>query len=116
MTSLLEHKGYYGSIEYSEEDAIFHGKLQFIRDLVTYEGADAKGLRRAFEEAIEDYLALCEREGREPDMPFKGSFNVRPGSQLHRRAMMLARRKGTNLNQVVTEALRRYVEQEEKVT
>jgi predicted HicB family RNase H-like nuclease len=116
MTSLLEYKGYYGSIEYSEEDEVFHGKLQFIRSLVTYEGGDAKSLKQAFEEAVDDYLELCEQLGREPEVPLKGSFNVRPGGELHRRAMMLARRKGTNLNNVVTEALRRYVEQEEKTT
>lgn len=116
MASLLEHKGYYGSIEYSAEDETFYGKLQFIRPLVNYEGADAKALKRAFEEAVEDYLELCEQQGRDPEVPLKGSFNVRPGGELHRRAIMLARRKGTNLNGVVTEALRRYIEQEDKVT
>ena len=115
MTSLLEYKGYFGSVEYSDEDEVLHGRLEFIRDLVTYEATDAKGLKQAFHEAVDDYLALCAEEGRKPDVPLKGSFNVRPGRDLHRRAMIVARRKGLNLNAVVSEALQRYLDREDQV-
>jgi predicted HicB family RNase H-like nuclease len=115
MTSMLDYKGYIGSVEYSEEDEVLHGRLEFIRDLVTYEATDAKGLKQAFHEAVDDYLALCAEQGRKPDVPLKGSFNVRPGRDLHRRAMLVARRKGLNLNAVVSEALRRYLDREDQV-
>jgi predicted HicB family RNase H-like nuclease len=114
MSSVLEYRGYLGSVEYSDEDEVLHGRLEFIRDLVTYEAADASGLKQAFREAVDDYLALCEEQGREPDVPLKGSFNVRPGRDLHRRAMIFARRKGMNLNAVVSEALRRYLDGEDR--
>ena len=110
MSDMLKHRGYLGSVLYSDEDEIFHGRLEFIRDLVTYEGEDAKSLKRAFCEAVEDYLGLCEEQGRKPDVPLKGSFNVRPGRELHRRAMLYARREGMSLNAVVTDALRRMLE------
>ena len=110
MSNLLEHRGYLGSVLYSDEDETLHGRLEFIRDLVTYEGADARSLKRAFCEAVDDYLGMCEDEGREPDVPLKGSFNVRPGRELHRRAMLYARREGLSLNAVVTDALRRLLE------
>ena len=77
---------------------------------MTYEGEDAKALKRAFREAVDDYLRMCEEEGREPDVPLKGSFNVRPGRELHRQAMLYARREGMTLNAVVTTALRRMLE------
>lgn len=115
MSTMLEYKGYLGSVEFSDEDEVFHGRLEFIRDLVTYEGVDAKGLKASFREAVDDYLALCEAEGRKPDMPLKGSFNVRPGRDLHRRAMLFAVRRGLNLNAVVSDALRRYLDREDKV-
>jgi predicted HicB family RNase H-like nuclease len=44
MSMVLEYKGHFGSVEYSDEDEVFHGRLDFICDLVTYEGTDAKGL------------------------------------------------------------------------
>ncbi len=113
MTAMLEYKTYIGSAEYNAEDEVLHGRLEFIRDLVTYEAADAKGLKLAFHEAVDDYLELRAAEGRKPEVPLKGSFNVRPGRDLHRRAMVLARRKGVNLNTVVSEALRRYLDRED---
>jgi len=106
MSDMLEYRGFLGSVLYSGEDETFHGKLEFIRDLVTYEGDDAKRLKQAFREAVDDYLQLCEAEERAPDVPLKGSFNVRPGRDLHRRAMLYARREGLTLNAVVTDALR----------
>lgn len=64
---------------------------------------------------MDDYLALCAEEGRKPDVPLEGSFNVRPGRELHRRAMIFAGRKGLNLNTVVSGALRHYLDREDKV-
>ncbi|WP_372050545.1 type II toxin-antitoxin system HicB family antitoxin (plasmid) [Tistrella mobilis] len=113
MSMMLEYKGYLGSVEYSDEDEVLHGRLEFIRDLVTYEGVDGKGLKAAFHEAVDDYLELCAAQGRKPDMPLKGSFNVRPGRDLHRRAMLYARRRGVNLNTVVSDALRRFLDRED---
>ena len=38
MKDMMSYKGYYGSIHYSDEDQIFHGKIEFVRSLVSYEG------------------------------------------------------------------------------
>lgn len=113
MSTLLEYRGYIGSVEYSNQDEVFFGRLEFIRDLVTYEGADAKSLKAAFHDAVADYLETCAAEGKTPEVPLKGSFNVRPGHELHRRAMIHAKRKGINLNAVVSDALRNYLDREE---
>ena len=115
MSTMLEYNGYLGSVEFSDADEIFHGKLEFIRDLVTYEGTDAKSLKAAFHEAVDDYLELCQDEGRTPETPLKGSFNIRPGHDLHRRAILLASRRGGKLNNVVTDALRAYLDREDVV-
>ena len=48
MNEMLEHKGFLGSIRLSEDDEVLYGRLEFIRDLVTCESADAKGLKAAF--------------------------------------------------------------------
>lgn len=53
---MLEYKGFFGSVEFSAEDGVLHGRLEFIRDLVTYEGKNAKGIKAAFQEAVDDYL------------------------------------------------------------
>jgi len=67
MASTLEYKGYDGSAEYSAEDEVFHGKLLGLRALVMFESNTASGLKRAFEEAVDDYLETCLRLGKTPD-------------------------------------------------
>ena len=109
MKDMIRYKGYLGSVHYSDDDQVFYGKLEYIKSLVNYEGTDVAGLRQAFQEAVDDYLALCTEEGLEPERPFKGSFNVRTGCDLHRRAAMYALECGSNLNKVVTEALEQYL-------
>jgi predicted HicB family RNase H-like nuclease len=105
VMNLLSYKGYLGSVEFDEEERIFYGRLAFIRALVSYEAKDAEGLVRAFHEAVDDYLAHCQEEGTPPERPLKGSFNVRTGPDLHRRAVVAASRAGMSLNAFVTRAL-----------
>ena len=54
----MEYKGYVGSVEFSEADGLFYGKVQGIRSLISYEGTDAKSLVTDFHDAIDDYLEL----------------------------------------------------------
>ena len=115
MKHMMTYKGYYGSVHYNDEDQVVHGKIEFIRSLVSYEGMDVKSLRTAFEEAVDDYLELCEKEGKEPETPFRGSFNVRTGPDLHRKAALFAKSKGTNLNSIITDALEKYLSTSEGV-
>jgi predicted HicB family RNase H-like nuclease len=109
MKDMIKYKDYFGSVHYSDEDGVFHGKIEFIRALVSYEGTDVKGLRKAFHDAVDDYLALCKKKGRSPERPFKGSFNVRIPSSLHQAAMQKAAALGISLNQFMQKALEREV-------
>ena len=106
----MEYKAYIGSVDYSSEDEVFHGKLEGIRDLVTYEGTDVKSLKCAFQEAVDDYLQTCEEKNKAPELPFKGSFNVRVGRDLHKRAAIFSTEHKRKLNAVVSEALERFLE------
>ncbi len=109
MSKHLEYKGYHGTIEPNLEDDTLFGKLAFIRDLVTYEARTLKALEKQFKISVNDYLADCEEHGKTPDKPFKGSFNIRSGPDLHREAALRA--KGS-LNAFVVEAIREKLDRE----
>lgn len=53
------YKGYIGSVEFSEEDCVFFGKVLGIRSLISYEGENAKELLDDFHGAVNDYLDIC---------------------------------------------------------
>ena len=48
MKGMFEYKGYCGSIFYSETDHILYGKIDYIRDLVDYQGNSTDALKEAF--------------------------------------------------------------------
>jgi len=110
MKDMMKYKGYFGSVHFSDDDNLFYGKLDFIRALVSYEGTDVKTLRRAFEEAVEDYLQMCHKNGKEPEKPFKGSFNVRIGPNLHQRVALNALTKGITINKYINDVLEKAVQ------
>jgi len=105
VTDHLEYNGYLGSAEVSVEDGTLHGKLLFIRDVVTYEAATVPDLKIAFREAVDDYLQTCSELGDEPEKPCKGTFNVRVGPQRHRDIAIAARKQDLGLNDFVCLAL-----------
>ena len=102
----LEYKGYTGSIEYSKEDGLFFGKLLGIKSLISYEGKTGPELEADFKEAINDYIADCKELNIKIEKPFKGSFNVRIPSELHRDAALKAMELNTSLNGFVSESIR----------
>lgn len=110
----LIYKGYAGSIEYSREDDIFFGKVLGIRSLISYEGKTGKDLEKDFQEAVDFYLEDCTENKREPEKPFKGSFNVRISPKLHYKAALLAHEEQMSLNSFVEESIRDKIEKESK--
>jgi predicted HicB family RNase H-like nuclease len=109
MSEMLEYKGYNGSVLYSAADRILYGRVVGTRDAITYEGSDVTGLERNFKKAVDEYLRFCKAEGKAPDTPFKGSFNVRLGHELHKRAALYAETHQQKLNAVVHDALEEYL-------
>ncbi len=106
---LLKYKGFYGSIEASLEDDCLYGKVEFIEPLINYEADSVHGLERAFKAAIDDYLTDCDTLGREPAKPYKGSFNVRVGSDLHKKALIAAKERSMNLNEFVKQSIQQAI-------
>ena len=55
MNDIMEYKGYIGSVEFSENDGVFYGKVQGIRSLISYEGDNLSELAADFQGAVDDY-------------------------------------------------------------
>ncbi|MEX2233279.1 MAG: type II toxin-antitoxin system HicB family antitoxin [Cyclobacteriaceae bacterium] len=105
MKNVIEYKGYLGSVEFSAEDEVFFGKLTGIRDVVTFEGDSVNKLKKAFKDAVDDYILTCKQLGKDPDTEFKGSFNVRVKPKVHRLAVMRSAALKISLNQFVEKAI-----------
>lgn len=67
MENILYYKGFTGSLEFSEADRIYHGRVQGIESLISYEGEGTEELEKDFHDAVDDYLELCKSRGTEPE-------------------------------------------------
>lgn len=105
MSRLLSYKNYNGTVEYSSDDECLFGKVIGIKSLISYEGNSVEELKKDFENAIDEYLDDCKERGVSPEIPYKGSFNVRISPDLHRKIALYAIEKGTSLNSAVEEAI-----------
>ena len=107
--NVMNYGGYSARIEYSDEDGCLVGHIAGIRDVVGFHGDSVSELRSAFEEAVDDYLATCEKLDRPPQRPFSGKVMLRIDPGLHARAAMLAQAEGKSLNAWAQDALLRAV-------
>ena len=109
MSNSLEYKGYHGVVEFSADDNVFFGKIFGINELVTFEGDSVKQLEKSFHDAVEEYIAMCKEMGKEPERPYKGSFNVRINPEIHRKAAFKAQSLNISLNELVENAISKEV-------
>ncbi len=103
--STMTHKGYAARVAYSDEDALFTGRIAGIDDVIGFHGESVTELKAAFIEAVEDYLEACEKIGRKPQKTYSGRFVVRVEPDVHARAVVAAQAEGKSLNLWVSEAI-----------
>jgi predicted HicB family RNase H-like nuclease len=101
----MHHAGYVAMIELDDAAGVFHGEVINLRDVLTFQGATLKELRKAFADTVADYLAWCRERGKQPEKPYSGNFTVRLAPELHRRVAVAAAREGKSINAYVAEAL-----------
>ena len=101
----MEYKGYRGAVRYSAEDRVLHGRILGIEDVVSFEGADVEDLEKAFHEAVDDYLRLCEKLGRDPDREYSGRIPLRIDAALHRRVAIAADSAAKSVNSWIADTL-----------
>ena len=63
---MIEYKGYIGIFEFDEERKLFEGRVSDIGDLVTFQGKSIKGVKEAFEDAVNEYISWCKQYRNEP--------------------------------------------------
>ena len=67
MNNTMEYKNDVGSVEFSEADGCFFGKVLGVRALISYEGKNTQELETDFHRAVNDYLSL---QGKISEMAF----------------------------------------------
>ncbi len=101
----MTYKGFTARIEFDGHDRIFVGRLLGIRDIVSFHGESVAEMETAFHEAVNDYLAACEKLGQQPNKPASGKLMLRVAPEVHHAALIAAKAHGKSLNQWASEVL-----------
>lgn len=108
----MSHKGYIARIEFDDQDGIFFGRVAGIQDGVNFHGESVAELRAAFREAVDGYLDVCARTGKEPQKPYSGKIMVRVDPVVHARAALAAEVAGMSLAKWAEQRLREDADRE----
>ena len=101
----LSYRGYMARVEFDAEDEVFTGRVGGINDVVGFHAESVEGLKAAFHEAVDNYIATCSRLRKDPEKPFSGKVMFRISPKVHARAALAAQLAGLSLNQWAEKAL-----------
>lgn len=110
MKNIMEYKGYWATIQYSDEDECFLGEVEGLKNAsITFEGTTVKELKKDFKDAINNHLRICKETNTDPEKQCKGSLNVRLGVELHNKAKMKSIEKNISINELIKNAVAAYL-------
>jgi predicted HicB family RNase H-like nuclease len=66
---MIKYKGYVGMYEFDETRNLFYGRVSNIDDLVTFQGKSVKEIQEAFQDAVNEYMAWCQKYRTPPKKP-----------------------------------------------
>ena len=106
----MSYRGYAARVEFDGEEDIFVGHVAGLNDIVGFHADTVEGLKAAFHEAVDDYLAACEKLDKAPERPYSGKVMFRISPEVHARAALAAQLSGLSLNQWAERALKEAAE------
>lgn len=101
----MHYKNYSAQIGFDDEDEIFIGKIAGISDTITFHATSVDELRAAFHDAVDDYVEVCARIGKNPQKSYSGKLMLRVDPKVHANAAVAAEIAGKSLNQWSEEVL-----------
>lgn len=110
MDNVMEYKGYWAEIKYSDEDECFWGHVDGLKNTsISFEGINVNELKKDFKDSIDFYLENCKKNNEIPEKQCKGSLNVRLGTELHTKAKLKSIEKHISINELIKNALVAYL-------
>jgi predicted HicB family RNase H-like nuclease len=109
MKDVIKYKGFIGSVHYASEDRVFYGKVEGIKDLISFEGSTVDELEKGFKYMVDEHIRDCEKNNTPVEKSYKGNLNIRLSPELHKKAAYNASIRGISLNQYINDAIKKEI-------
>jgi predicted HicB family RNase H-like nuclease len=63
------YRGYSARYEFDAQDGVLHGRVDGIRDIVTFVAPSVAELEHEFRVSVDEYLSYCAEKGLQPERP-----------------------------------------------
>lgn len=93
------YKGYMASIEYDRQENNFVGRIKGVIPIMDFTGKDIPELETEFHKRIDDYLAECEAEGKEPCKQYSGELRIDVMPEVHCHIALACEETGMDMEQ-----------------
>jgi predicted HicB family RNase H-like nuclease len=108
---VITYKGYTALLEVDAPSGQIVGHVIGIRDEIVFSGETYREAVEGFHKTVDHYLSRLAEDGKEPERPFSGRFNVRIDADTHRALVLAAEAQQISLNDVVKRAFSAYLGQ-----
>lgn len=102
---MLTYKGYIAKTHVDFKEGILSGRVINTRDTIHFQADTADQLKREFKLSVDEYIAFCRENGREPERPRHGKISLRVTPQLHSAAISAASLEGLSLNAWISKTI-----------
>ena len=102
---MLTYKGYIARVDINVEEEILSGRVMNIRDTIHFQADTADQLKKEFQLSVDEYIAFCRENGREPEHPRHGKISLRVSPDVHRAAISAASLEGMSLNAWISKTI-----------
>ena len=102
---MFTYKNYTAKVEVDTETKRLRGRVLNINDAVHFEGETVESTEQDFHRAIENYLQLCQKSGKDPEKPFSGKLPFRTTPDIHRAIHQAAALEDKSINAWMEEML-----------
>jgi predicted HicB family RNase H-like nuclease len=102
---MMTYRGYTAEVELDLTVGVLVGRVLDIDDVVMFESARADEVYKEFTGSVDEYLAVCAEQGKEPNRPHSGKFVVRTTPERHSLIVRAARESGQSMNTWIEETL-----------
>jgi len=109
---MLKYKNFLGKVTYDDDAKILHGEVIGLNDVITFQAKDTNTIEKEFKASINDYLAFCKEEGREPQKSVSGETRIRMGEERHLLVSKVSQAKDISMNDWLNEAIDEKIEKE----
>lgn len=56
MKKVLKYKGFIGSVQFAAQERVFFGKVEGVKNMITFEGATVDELEEGFQYAVDKHI------------------------------------------------------------